>query len=298
MIRPSLAHDEVEWNHRKLFPCYTSPKIDGIRGRVIGGTLVSRAGKPFKNRFTSDDFSHSVLEGFDGELVMGNPWDRDCIEKSKSAVSTITGEPCVTFYVFDDFSEPALMFSERYIRLQDRVAALGHPRIQVVPQWMVNNKEQVLKIEEFCLSVGYEGLILKLPEEPYHTKRATKNNPFMMKLKRFKDSEARVVGYFEEMENTNAQTTDAHGYATRSSHQDGMVGKNRLGGFILRYDGSDGSEDFRVGSGFTAEQREQYWLFRDNCIGHIVKFKHFEHGAKDKPRHAVFLGFRNPEVEG
>lgn len=294
--RPMLAHDEVVWNHKKMFPCFVSPKIDGIRGRVIDGTLLSRTAKRFRNEFTHNDFSHEILDGLDGELVAGTPWDKHCLENTKSAITSLGGQPGVMFYVFDDFTNPALIFSERLIRLQERVAKIGHPRIQVVPQWMARTQEEVLQIEQYVLGVGYEGLILKLPEYPYKHGRATPRNPSMMKLKRFTDAEARIVGYYEEMENTNPQTENDLGYSTRSSHQAGMVGKGRLGGFELRFDGSN--DTFRCGSGFTAEQREYFWLYRDQCIGHLAKIKHFEHGAKDAPRHCTFLGIRTTDVEG
>lgn len=295
-FKPMLAHNEVMWEHKNLFPTLASPKIDGIRGCIVDGQLISRSGKRFPSQFINDDYSHTVLSGFDGELVSGNPWDKHCIEQSKSAVSTLRGTPQCVFYVFDDFSEPELMFSERLEKLAKRVAEIGHPRIQIVPQWLLYSRAQVEACEEYVLGLGYEGLILKNPESQYYFRRCLASRPYMMKLKRFTDGEARIIGTFEEMENTNEQTRSPLGYAERSTHAAGMVGKNRLGGLIVRVDGSD--TDFRIGSGFTAEQREQLWQYRDQLPGQIVKFKHFEHGAKDKPRHPIFLGFRVPEIEG
>lgn len=43
------------------------------------------------------------------------------------------------------------------------------------------------------------------------------------------------------------------------------------------------------------KQRADFWARRDSLLGQRVKFKHLEHGAKDAPRHPVFLGFRHAE---
>jgi DNA ligase-1 len=50
-----------------------------------------------------------------------------------------------------------------------------------------------------------------------------------------------------------------------------------------------------VGTGFTADQRADFWSRREQLRGQLVKYKHFPHGVKDAPRHPVFLGFRDPE---
>ena len=51
--------------------------------------------------------------------------------------------------------------------------------------------------------------------------------------------------------------------------------------------------EFEIGTGFTAAEREALWLAPP--IGKIVKYKFFPVGVKDRPRHPVFLGFREAE---
>src|ERR1700743_2525812 len=68
-----------------------------------------------------------------------------------------------------------------------------------------------------------------------------------------------------------------------------------LGGFHVRdiYSGVE----FDIGTGFTLEQRKNLWdAWQKNpkhLLGHIVKYKHFPVGVVDKPRHPIFLGFRD-----
>ena len=71
-----------------------------------------------------------------------------------------------------------------------------------------------------------------------------------------------------------------------------------LGAFTCRtLPGPDNETDveFSIGTGFTAADRTWMWNNRDQLLGKFVKFKHFPIGAKDKPRHPVFLGFRDPD---
>jgi DNA ligase-1 len=57
-------------------------------------------------------------------------------------------------------------------------------------------------------------------------------------------------------------------------------------------------EEFNVGGGFDAKERIDLWLVRETLIGRIVKVKHFPIGAADKPRHPIFLGWRDARDMG
>jgi DNA ligase-1 len=51
----------------------------------------------------------------------------------------------------------------------------------------------------------------------------------------------------------------------------------------------------KIGSGLNDELRDAIWDNRDEYIGKIVKYKFFQHGVKELPRHPVFLGFRHED---
>ena len=51
--------------------------------------------------------------------------------------------------------------------------------------------------------------------------------------------------------------------------------------------------EFSIGSGFTEEQRRDFWNRRDELIGSLVKYKSFAIGVKDKPRFPIFCGLRH-----
>ncbi len=93
------------------------------------------------------------------------------------------------------------------------------------------------------------------------------------------------------MENTNAAETNELGRTKRSTAQAGLVGKSTLGAFQVR-DLVTGVE-FSIGTGLTALERQSHWVNQEHLIGAVCKYKFFPVGVKDKPRHPVFLGFRD-----
>ena len=107
------------------------------------------------------------------------------------------------------------------------------------------------------LSKGAEGVMVRTPDGPYKEGRATERSGWLVKVKRFVDSEAEVLGSFEEMHNENEKEENELGRSKRSSKAEGLVPSGRLGGFDVR-DLKTGVE-FSVGSGFTAEMKEEYW---------------------------------------
>jgi DNA ligase 1 len=128
------------------------------------------------------------------------------------------------------------------------------------------------------------------PKSRYKFGRSTAKEGTLLKLKRFTDDEAVIVGFEEELFNGNAAVVDELGHTKRSSHQENMVGKGRLGAMVCKT--RDGVE-FRIGTGFVASQRQELWDTRSSLVGKLVKYKHFPIGAKTAPRFPVFLGFRS-----
>ncbi len=53
--------------------------------------------------------------------------------------------------------------------------------------------------------------------------------------------------------------------------------------------------EFEIGTGFSEALRQKIWSQQDRYRSQLVKYKRFDPGTKDKPRHPVFLGFRHPD---
>jgi DNA ligase-1 len=287
MKAPMLA---VEAPKDLKFPVLASAKLDGIRGIVEDGVLYSRSGKPIPNLFVQAFFKEHAeeLEGLDGELIVGPPNAKDVYLKTNSAVMTIKGEPDFNFYVFDWVNTPTLPYIERMRMIEEKSYTA---RIVVLQQLEITNDTELTSYEEKCLQLGYEGLIVRSPTAPYKHGRSTAREGYLLKVRRFSDSEAEIIGFQEEMENTNLAKEDVFGHTERSSAKSGMVGKDTLGAVRVR-DLKTGVE-FSVGSGFTADQRKDFWIARKLLFGKIIKYRYFEVGVKDAPRFPTFHGFRD-----
>lgn len=289
IFKPMLAATITE-TAALPFPLIASPKLDGIRCIVRGGVAYSRSNKPIRNRYVQLQVAaHAeTLEGLDGELIVGSPTAPDVYRVTNSAVMSIEGEPRFRFYVFDDIHRRDTPFERAHQTLQER----SFPAfVEVLTHRIVQSEAELLILEGGLLDLGYEGVMLRSPDGPYKMNRSTMKEGYLMKLKRFSDSEAKCIGFGELMHNQNEAVINELGRTSRSAAVDGLVPGNTLG-YLLCQTGE--GVEFKIGTGFTAADRDALWAKRDTLPGLIVKFKSFEVGVKEAPRHPVWLGFRDP----
>lgn len=269
------------------FPVLASPKLDGIRCLQRQGQALSRSLKEIPNRHIQEVLSHPSLQGLDGELIVGDPTDERCFNTTTSAVMSKAGMPNFTYHVFDLHDSDEL-FHVRLAELQ-RFAGVGV--IRLVPHFLVETVEELLKLEHTFLAQGYEGLMVRDPDGTYKYGRSTVKQGILLKLKRFVDSEAVVIGYEELYHNTNEAKTNELGQTERSTAQAGKVPAGVLGKLIVKDLETD--IEFGIGTGLTADDRAKLWADKDNLPGQIVKYKSFAVGAKEAPRFPVYLGMRD-----
>lgn len=285
MFKPMLA---CEADLTKLrFPLLASPKLDGIRAIVRDGVVYSRSNKPIPNKFVQEMFS--MYEHFDGELIVGDATSSMVYRETTSHVMSHdkTGFP-VRFFVFDHVRDLQQPYSLRLHQLMGD--ARDDARLVLHTQMLIRTLEQLINFENDCLDNGYEGLILRDSEAPYKLGRSTANEGYLLKLKRFQDAEAEVIGFEERMHNGNEATVSELGRTKRSSHQAGKSGRGDLGALVCR--NRDGVE-FNIGTGLDDSERARIWNNRSEFLGALVKYKFFPVGVKEAPRHPVFLGWRD-----
>ena len=284
MFKPTLA---VNADFSKIkYPVFASPKLDGIRCSIVNGQALSRTLKPIPNKFITLCLSQSNLTGLDGELIVGSPTSKTCYTDSVSNVMRHEGEPDFTYYVFDIHNIQS-KYAARYAELQRRLSATVW--IKTLEQKLIHTEADMLEYEAAKVAEGYEGIILRSPDAPYKFGRSTVNEGFMLKVKRFTDQEFQVVGFEERMHNGNEATVNELGRTKRSSHQENKSGRGDLGALVLKH----GDITFNCGTGFDDALRTEIWENKSKYIGKLAKVKHFEVGAKNAPRHPVFLGFRD-----
>lgn len=304
--KPMLALSGTPDLTKVRFPVLVSPKLDGIRCVVVGNKALTRKLKPVPNHYVREWVESHLPEGFDGELLLSDlTADYNAVQ---SAIMSADGEPDFVFAAFDRWLE-GRPFKDRiravHVFRETRAHRLGG-RLLAVPHVKVSTVEELLALQQEWLDQGFEGAMIRCPNGPYKFGRSTEREGYLMKLKRFVDEEAEVIGVQQLMKNENELTEDELGYAKRSSAKDGKVPLELMG--ALRCRTADGAE-FGIGSGFTLELRRRIWddvTVEDGMPVHAVVGAHvkFKHQAPPKgrkpgqaPRIPVFLGFRNVEVD-
>lgn len=254
-------------------PFIIQPKLDGERCRALFDargvvTLLSSE----ENVITSVPHINEQLEmsglcnvELDGELYVHG----DSFEHIHSIVSRKVNQHfnsySMQFHVFD--------MIEDNVPQQVRLRALdellkgyeGMDSIIRVPyDFVTSDLETVMNALIGYKACGYEGLIIRHPMAPYVRKRS----PYMMKFKAKKEDIYEIVGFQEEI--------SIHGHP-----------KNSLGAVICK--GDDGTH-FKVGSGFTQEQRVEFWKYRDTLVGKYARVQYQHITTKGKvPRFPIIV---------
>lgn len=273
------------------YPLLASTKLDGIRCLVHNGVALSRTLKPIPNKHVQEFFSNKPeLNGLDGELMLPAAFN----EISSLYMSKDKPLPEEWFFaVFDEWSEPDRTFRDRLFTAALKVSVIASKHVTLVQQSEISTPEDLEGFERTAVAMDFEGVMVRDPVGTYKHGRSTLREQKLLKLKRFQDGEATILGFIELLHNDNLSITDALGLSKRSHAQAGKRGSNMLGALAVK-DVVSGVE-FEIGTGFSEALRQKIWSQQDRYRGQLVKYKRFEHGALDKPRHPVFLGFRSPE---
>jgi DNA ligase-1 len=285
---------------------FGQPKIDGMR--VYHGRdhiPQSRSGKEWKNKpLRAWCQAHPSMVGIDGEVVPGHIYTPDSFRDAMSGTRREEGSREFTFFVFDHTVYNIYPYWDRYRFANDctygahgqyQSADQYHAKIVLCPTERLETLLAVKAFEERMIVEGWDGAMLRRPDRPYKFGRSTNLGGELIKLKRYEDAEAIVIGYTPWDRNDNEATESPLGYTVRSNHQDGKTALERLGAWRVQLL-TDRSVEFSVGvlRGVSHSDRDRLWADRDAYIGRIFKFKHQGYGGGyDKPRQPVFLNWRS-----
>jgi DNA ligase-1 len=277
------------------YPVLATVKLDGIRCLVVDGKAVSRKFLPIPNRFIRAQIEQNCPNGFDGEIMIPGA-DFNTVQ---SLVMREEGEPGFEYHVFD-YVERGIdrPYEVRMADLQTLEEHMIAPFVRMVLPVRVESIKELNAFEEKALADGHEGVMVRSPDGPYKNGRSTLKEGYLLKIKRFADSEAVVIGFEEKLTNTNEKTRDELGNAKRSSHKVNLVPAGTLGTLLMKIEAT--GVEFGIGTGFDAATRQEIWDNRHKYLGAFVTFSHQPSGAKSleeggKPRFPVFKGFRSAE---
>lgn len=273
------------------YPLIGFYKYDGIRAIGWQRTLLSRKLKEIPNEAVRKKFK--AMQGFDGELIFGDPTAPDCYNLTESVVTTHDASAeGVFFYIFDWFAKPQLTYTERRREMELRALFAKSKDVRYAPMTMLKTPAAVRMFEEDAVRLGYEGIMLRSPDGLYKYGRSTLSEAYLIKVKRFEDSEATILEVLPAMHNGNKLERDERGYAKRSTKKEGKTALPLVGSFKVR--DIKTRLVFYCGPGvFTLPQREALWKKRASLPGLILKYRFQPAGVKVAPRFPRALGFRS-----
>lgn len=264
---------------------YVTEKFDGIRCvcMIHNGIIkfFTRQGKEITGlKDIENDIKRSGMLDvvIDGELLFNGDYvdSGDQYRKTTKIVnSKLDDKKQITFNVFDIIPIDEFKKGESVSKYEHRrqVLSLMHEteNIKVAPiLYEGTDHSQIMVQHKKMVENGREGVMVNR-NHVYQCKRTTS----LLKVKVMDDVDLRVIGY-EEGRGENI---------------------GRLGAFIVDYKG----HKVNVGSGYSKEQRIEFWENRDKMIGKIIKVQHFEETCNQQGglslRFPVFLEVREDKNE-
>ena len=250
---------------------YVSRKIDGARciGVVDSNgdtTFYSRTGKEFdtlgivRDGIKALNITNVV---FDGELCLvdddGNEDFQGIMKQLKKKDHTI---PNPSFKIFDMIThdefyskkgEKNRPYSIRLANLTEIMTKNECPCLTLLEQELIHNDEHFQEWVKEAADYDWEGVMLRA-DEPYKGKRSKD----LLKVKKFFDDEYEVIdtemGPFRYVKN-GAECEETMLSCVTIKHKNHLV---------------------RVGSGFTIEERQEFYHNPDKILGKVILVQYFE----------------------
>ena len=267
---------------------WLTQKLNGARATLYEGQLLARSGMPYKGlEHITDALSGLRVAGFvaDGELTLkdkGDLSDNEAFRVSTGILNSDNVNKTVICYtIFDmipvkDFDALKPQVTYRYRRdilnqFAERIADTDGA-VKVLPVlYHGTDQSKIEELLEQMVREDKEGLMINT-DAPYRRTR----HKGILKVKRFYTMDLPII---------------------RCEEGTGRL-SGTLGAFVLKYK----ENEVKVGSGFTDEQREQFWNNRDDMEGLLCEVKYKEI-SQDKGtgleslQFPVFVGIRTDKTE-
>ena len=230
---------------------WVSEKLDGVRGRWDGSKLITRHG----NLINAPTW---FVKNFPSQTMDGELWlARNSFSKTVSIIlrKTPTKDWQNIKFMLFDLPEHKGTFSQRLSELQRLVNTIDNPHLQMISQFKLANKNELMRKLNELVEQGAEGLMLNHDDAYYQDGRSAS----LLKLKKYQDAEAKVTAH--------------------------ILGKgkykNMLGSLLVKL---DNGLQFKIGTGFSDVQRHT-----PPEIDSVITFKYYGLTARGIPRFASFL---------
>jgi len=184
---PGLLLAQTWNNDANLADWWMSEKLDGVRAYWDGAQFLSRQG----NRFFAPDWfiEHLPSTPLDGELWLA----RKSFQRTVSIVRRQDKSDLWHELAFVIFDAPAVddVFEQRLAFLRDTLGPQQSTFVRILEQQRCRDLDHLRAELAQIEALGGEGLMLREPGSRYEAGRSST----LLKVKRFLDAEARVVGH-------------------------------------------------------------------------------------------------------
>jgi len=273
-----LDYDEIDWD-RTFF---LTKKLDGINLTVFNTknsiSMYTRQGKQVHGLTELEEEYKLLPEGvYFGEALYSHEVKnrKDLFKLTEGEINSKRKDKQISHYVFDyvtleqwQDNNFQLTYSQELAFLQKNITNYEHIFVVTVVYQGIG-RTIAMDLLNSAKKLDWEGLMLRYSSSFYEKDRS-KN---LIKLKPFYTVDLQIVGFKEYKK------------------------PNLLGSFIVNYKGSNVS----VGSGFTLEDRKQFWENKEKLFGKIVEVQYMDEtndkSGKKSLRFPVFVRIRNDKNE-
>jgi DNA ligase-1 len=201
--QPMLAHSFDKQFTKIKYPCFTQPKLDGVRMVCNGSVCISRTGKEFSLeplQYIIKEINMIINEHpqmkdyyFDGELYTPDLMFEDIVGACRTNIKPDeTKYKLLKYHVYDiipvSSTNKNQTFSERHDVLKS-ILKESLSFIKMVKSDVAQSKEEIFDKHDEYLSSQYEGIIIRNFHGMYQQSRSYN----LQKYKHFTDEEYEIV---------------------------------------------------------------------------------------------------------
>lgn len=272
---------------------YASPKMDGLRAIYLYdaslkiGTFYSRTGKVIEGfDWISDDLekicSKNNISMIDGELYThGDSFESiqssiankgtNATEEELLELETLKKKIKYNAFICMMPSDGPVSTKNATELLESALNDFKSEYINFIKQVEIKNDlEEINRLIKGFVDLGYEGIMLRNPDNAYSWKR----DDNLLKYKLFKESDFKIIAWY--------YGEDKY--------------KDMLGGFLVRGELFENGNVYqilsKVGSGFSEAQRESFVKCAENLVGKNVEIKY--QNITTKPNKEGYFSLRFP----
>ena len=274
-IQQAYPLDKYPFKKKEWF--VLEEKLNGINCSYVNGIMLSRQGKEIIN------LSHLTKEleqlsfknyYFNGELVRHNEGELTNGENFRETTSIVNSDAedktNIDLIVFDLLPLEEFYDGKSKLKYKDRLNQLKQLKQETEEKGLVHlyipkiyyegdDNTVIDKYLDQATREDKEGLMC-IKNGVWKNKRSST----ILKVKKFMNADCEIIGYEEGT---------------------GRL-EGKLGSFIIDYKGNK----VNVGSGYTDDERIEFWQHRDDYIGRILQVK-FKEETKDKKTGLVSIQF-------